>query len=177
MDNQSYLVGCVCGRELAANAGEAGALVACPWCREPVAVPPLTRLRELPLVAGLVEESCPLQFRLIHLFGLVTYLALALTCGKYIGFLPTVGMCLFAVFWALACAIKPQPVIYATVLGILLLMTWNLVVCSIQQSRENARRNLTTNNMKAIGAAYQERGAFYPEVGRSPSVRDRPGAK
>lgn len=162
MTDQSYLVGCVCGRELEATAGEAGAVVACPWCRERVVVPCLTRLHELPLVAGLVEERCPLQFRLIHLFGLVTYFALALTWGKYLGFLPIVGICLFVVVWAIACAIKPQPVIYATVLGTLLLVMSTLLTCSIQQSRENARRNWTMNNLKALGIAHQERSAYYP---------------
>lgn len=173
MDNQSYLVACVCGRDLAATAGEAGTVVACPWCHEPVDVPRLTRLRNLPLVAGLVEGRSPLQFRLVHLFGLITYLAMALTCGKYIGFLPTVGMCLFAVVWGLACAIKPQPVIYATVLGILLLMTWNLLVCSIQQSRESARRTWATNNLKTIVFEYNEQKTSWPKPANGGTAADQ----
>lgn len=163
MTSHSYLVSCECGRELAVEAGQAGAVVTCHGCHKSVEVPRLTRLRELPLVAGLAEERHPLQFRLTHLFGLVTYIALALTCGKYVGFLETVGICLFAVFWGLAYAIQPLPVVYATVLGTLLLTTWNLLICSVQQSRESARRNWTTNNLKTLGIEYQNRTSFWPE--------------
>lgn len=159
--NPCYLVPCGCGREFAAEPGEAGAFAICPWCHHAAEVPRLTRLRELPIVAGLVEERHPLQFRLAHLFGLITYIALVLMCGKYVGFLATVGMCFFAILWGLAYAIKPQPTVYATVLGTLLLVTWNLLICSVQQSRESARRSLTTYKLKEIGAAYQHRAAFH----------------
>ena len=171
--NPCYLVPCVCGRELAAEPGHAGSVVACPWCQAAIEVPRLTRLRELPLVAGLVEERRPLQFGLRHLFALVTYIALALACGKYLGFVETVGMCLFAVFWGLAYAIKPQPVAYVTVLGTLLLIICNLVVCSVQQSRESARMMWTMNKLKAIGMEYQERKTYWPEpVGSGAAVRE-----
>ncbi len=162
MEHPSYLVPCGCGREFAAEPGEAGAVVACPWCHAAVEVPRLTRLRALPIVAGWVEERHPLQFRLMHLFGLITYIALALTCGKYVGFLATVGMCLFAVLWGLAYAIQPLPTVYATVCGTLLVVIWTLLICSVQQSRESARRTWTTNNLKEIGVGYRQWKKFRP---------------
>jgi hypothetical protein len=118
-------------------------------------VPSLSRLRQLPILAGLVEPRGEWQFILQTLLGFVTFVALFTAFGKAVGFhwlIVMVPVC--AVFGALA-AISPRPVVNGMELCSLLLILGTLVTCSLAVAREDARRRLCLDNLRNVGLGFQ----------------------
>jgi hypothetical protein len=153
-----YLIRCHCGDELRVRTEQAGATVRCPRCDAEIAVPQLSRLRQLPLVAGLADESNRFQFSLRALFVLVLLAAVSVIVGKAIGFhwLLVIPICTsIGVLGAAA----PRPVLYGGVLGGIFLLIGTLIVCSVAQTRERSRNIQVTNNLRemSIGQAQARR--------------------
>ena len=124
----------------------------------------------MPIVAGLVEERGAFQFSLPALFALVAYFALFTAFGKAVGFhwlFLMVPVC--TLFGALG-AISPRPVVYGSVLAGVLLVTGTLVTCSLAAAREDARRNLCTDNLRQLGLGYQAARQYRPNS--QPDIRN-----
>src|SRR5215469_10766791 len=135
MDDSTYghLIRCDCGDELRVGAGQAGATVRCRRCGAGIRLPKLSCLRELPIVAGLVQERSPWQFSLGALFVFVIFAALFTVFGSAVGFhwlFLAIPVCV--VFGVLG-AIVPRPALYGTVLGGILLLIGTLTVCFVAQ--------------------------------------------
>ncbi|HVX11440.1 MAG TPA: hypothetical protein VHC22_09685 [Pirellulales bacterium] len=166
-----YLISCACGYELRVGDAQAGASVVCPACGASVELPSLSRMRHMPIVAGLVEEGGTVPFRLSALVALVACFALLTIFDNVTGFPWIWPMALVCMFGAMLAAIMPRPVVYGTVLSGLLLIVGALVSCSLAAARDNARRTWCMDNLKNMGLGIQAARQYDP--GSQRTLRDR----
>lgn len=87
---RAYTLRCKCGGYLRIEAPQAGLVLRCPSCDQPLSIPPLSSLRDLPSIEcprPLKDLACrPFQYRLRHLLFLMLGWAILLSIGSYVGF-------------------------------------------------------------------------------------------
>jgi hypothetical protein len=159
----SYLMVCRCGREVRVGTGQAGTLVRCSRCGAAIELPSLSRLRQLPIVAGLVELREAFQFSLQTLFGIVAFFALFTVFGKAVGFHWLFFMIPVCAVLGFLGALWPRFVTYSLVLGGILLLLGTPTIVWVLRARENARSNQCTYNLKEIGTGMGHARNYFPD--------------
>lgn len=162
--SHSYLTTCHCGREIRVASGQAGTVVRCSRCGAAIELPSLSRLRQLPILAGLVETRSPFQLSLQTLFGIVAFFALFTVFGKAVGFHWLFFMIPVCAVIGFMGAIWPRFVIYSLVLGGIFLLLGTPTIVWVLRSRENARRNQCTLNLREIGLGMGQAHKYFPKL-------------
>jgi len=164
-----YLLPCNCGHDLTVKPCEAGGEVRCPHCRSQHLVPRLSALRCLPIVAEAVHEGTAFQFTIQTLFGFAVFAALLLSCVFGFGFAPTRTVVLVSAAWGLGVAWFGRPLVYASVIALIMAVFAGLTMTSLQRFRAEARLNTGMDSLRQLGGAYKT-ASDYRTQGRASFV-------
>jgi hypothetical protein len=170
-ETPGYLLTCKCGHELRVGSGQAGAAVACPACGGIVVFPSLSRLRHLPILAGLVESRWATGLCWPYLAALVAFFTAVTIVAYVLGFPWLIALFAdVAIISIIVAALLPRPVLYGVVLAVVVLVLGTVATCQLASAREHARWNQCQNNLKELGLGFVASKQYDPSA--APNIYD-----
>src|SRR5262245_58865140 len=112
-----------------------------------------------------VSGQAPPQFSLKWLLILLAICAVTIRSARLLGWEWAAGMGGIALVVVLACAafaIAPQATKYSLICGAIATVLLSLLACGIHQSRQQARQNQGSDNLRRFGVGMHERQNFAP---------------